>query len=288
MNSTSENNRFYGNFSLSIRGEIYPLQRPQILGILNVNDHSFYDGGRHNSVDKAVAHCAQLLEEGADFIDVGAVSTKPGSALINAEDEWKQLQPFLKELVQSFPQARFSVDTYNSAVAEKAVETGAVLINDISGGTLDSKMPEVIGKLKIPYILMHLKGTPETMQNKAHYENVVKEVAYYFSVQLDKFYAHGANDLILDLGFGFGKTSSHNFELLNHLAYFKTFFELPVLAGLSRKSMIYKNLDCSPDEALNGTTVLNALALQQGADFLRVHDVKPAREAIKLVTLTQN
>jgi dihydropteroate synthase len=285
---TSENNSFYGNYSLNMQGNIYPLNAPKIFGILNVNNQSFYDGGRHTGLDKAVAQCQKMLDEGSDIIDIGAVSTKPGSALISHQQEWERLKPYLNELKRNFPKALFSVDTYNSATAEKAIQNGAHLINDISGGTLDTNMPKVIGELQVPYVLMHLQGTPQTMQKNPKYSDITKEVALYFSQQLDKFYARGATDIILDLGFGFGKTIQHNFTLLKQIAYFKTLFNLPVLVGLSRKSMIYKSLDLSPKEALNGTTVLNTLALQQGANFLRVHDVDPASEAIKLVTLTQN
>lgn len=288
MNSTSENNSFYTNFTLKLKGDLVTFNQVQVLGILNVNPSSFYDGGRYTQIDKALLRCEQMLAEGANFIDVGAVSTKPGSALIAHKEEWQRLEPFLSALLNAFPKAYFSVDTYNARVAEKAIEKGAHLINDISGGSLDPLMPKVIGQLKVPYILMHLKGRPETMQEQAHYENVLKEVAQYFSHKLDEFYAAGAHDIILDVGFGFGKTSAQNFTLLKELAYFKSLFNQPVLAGLSRKSMIYKNLALSPNDALNGTTALNTIALLNGADLLRVHDVKPAIEAIKLVTLTQN
>jgi dihydropteroate synthase len=288
MNSTSENNSFSTNFTLNLKGDLVTFNKPQVLGILNVNHASFYDGGRYTQIDKALARCDQMLAEGASFIDVGAVSTKPGSAIISHQEEWQRLAPFLSALLNAFPKAYFSVDTYNARVAEKAIEKGAHLINDISGGSLDPLMPKVIGQLKVPYILMHLQGTPETMQKQTQYDNLIKDVAYYFSQKLDEFYAAGANDIILDLGFGFGKNSAQNYSLLKELAFFKQLFQRPILAGLSRKSMIYKNLGIEASDALNGTTVLNTLALQNGASLLRVHDVKPAKEAIKLVTLTQN
>lgn len=291
MDKTIENRAkdksFYGKRSLTMGGKLYHLDHPWIMGILNIGPDSFYDGGKYTHIEAAVKQCHKLLEEGAEIIDLGPTSSRPGSPLSEAEAEWKHLQPFLEELKTSFPEALFSVDSYHSSVARKSIEEGAHMINDISGGTLDPDMAAVIGDLKVPYVLTHMRGTPATMQQHTDYENPVKEVGYFFSKQIDHFNNYGAVNLILDVGFGFGKKLSDNYMLLNHLGYFKQIFDLPMLAGLSRKSMIYKGLESSPEEALHGTTAGNTLALRQGADFLRVHDPHPACHARQIATLAE-
>lgn len=292
MDKTIENRAkdksFYGTRSLQLGGELYELDRPWLMGILNINPDSFYDGGRYTQLDEAVARADTLLKEGADLIDLGPTSSRPGSPLSEAEAEWALLEPFLKTLTTQFPRALFSVDTYHSSVAEKSIAAGAHLINDISGGRLDPRMAEVIGALKVPYVLTHMQGTPQTMQEKPGYQDPVKEVAYFFSEQIDRFNRYGAINLILDVGFGFGKSDAHNYKLLNHLGYFKQIFDLPMLAGLSRKAMICRPTGQPPEEALPGSIAGHTAALLQGADFLRAHDVEPARQAIAVAGMIQN
>ncbi|MCF8357204.1 MAG: dihydropteroate synthase [Prolixibacteraceae bacterium] len=252
------------------------------MGVLNITPDSFYDGGRFNSVDTAIQQAAKMLDEGATIIDIGAFSTRPGADEIDETEELKRLMPVVTEIRASFPDAILSIDTFRSAVAEKVVEKhGDCIINDISGGTLDRRMFETISRLKVPYILMHIQGTPRNMQQNPTYKNVTKDVIKQLSEGVYRLHEMGVSDVIIDAGFGFGKTLAHNYELFNQLDTFRL-FELPVLVGVSRKSMIYKLLKITPEESLNGTTVLNTLALQAGADILRVHDVKPAMEAVKI------
>jgi dihydropteroate synthase len=223
-----------------------------------------------------------MLEDGADIIDVGGVSTKPGMSLIAADDEWKRVRPFLQALITEFPNTVFSIDTYNSLTAEKCVENGFAIINDISGGRFDDKMFETVAHLQVPYILMHSIETPETMQNNPQYNDVVQEVYKYFSEKINLLHQKGVNDIIIDLGFGFGKSVEHNYQLLKSLDLFAQLGK-PILCGMSRKSMINKVLNINALDALNGTTVLNTIALLNGCNILRVHDVKQATEAVKLV-----
>ena len=258
------------------------------MGILNINPDSFYDGGQFTSVDDALNQARKMVEEGVDIIDLGPASSKPGSKLIRPDEEWKIVEPVLKALVSEFPDLAISLDTYNSTTAEKAIKNGVVLINDISGGIIDPKMIPLIGESQTAYVVMHMQGLPENMQKSPQYDNVVKEVAHFFSEQLEALSRVGASDIILDPGFGFGKSQAHNFQLFQHISYFKTLFELPVLVGISRKSMLYKALGTSAAEALNATTVMHTLALQQGADILRVHDVKEADEVRKILNLNEN
>lgn len=257
------------------------------MGILNINSDSFFDGGAYTETEAAVAQARRMWAEGADIIDIGPASSKPGSALIEAEKEWKIVEPVLSALKKELPEAKFSLDTYNSSTAEKAFQQGVHLINDISGGMIDPKMLSFIGESAAPYVMMHMQGLPENMQKNPSYENVVKEVALFFSQQLEKLRALGAKDVILDPGFGFGKSLEHNYQLFNRISYFKQIFEEPLLIGISRKSMINKVLGSKPADALNGTTVLNTLALEQGADILRVHDVKEAVEVRKILNFSQ-
>lgn len=250
------------------------------MGILNLTPDSFYDGGELNTIDAAITKCAKMLNDGAAIIDIGAYSSRPGAEDISEEEELKRLLPYLKELVSNFPDAVFSVDTFRANVAEKAIENGTAIINDISGG--NDEMFQTIRELGVPYILMHIKGTPQTMQQNLQQGKILNEVMYYFSERLNKLHRLGVNDIILDPGFGFGKTLEQNYELLREFEHFGI-FDKPVLAGVSRKSMINKVLGTKPENALNGTAVLNTILLEKGVSILRVHDVKESVEAIKLI-----
>jgi dihydropteroate synthase len=253
------------------------------MGILNVTPNSFYDGGKHKNINSIIHQVDKMLSEGADFIDVGAYSSKPNAEFVSQDEEIKRLVHIIKELVNTFPNIIISVDTFRAEVAKIAVENGVAMINDISAGLLDEKMLQTVAYLKVPYIMMHLKGNPQTMQTLAKYDDIVKEMIFYFSERIEKARSFGISDIIIDPGFGFAKTVEQNYEVLQKMELF-SLFELPLLAGISRKSMIYKVLENSPTEALNGTTVLNTIALQKGAKILRVHDVKEAVECIKLVS----
>lgn len=278
----NKNTFFSPKKSININGHLIDLSIPKVMGILNVTPDSFYDGGTYTSEKDILIQAGKLLSEGADFIDIGAVSTRPLAQEIDEEDELQRLLPALKSIKKEFPEAIISVDTYRASIAEKAVEYGAHMINDIGGGTLDTNMFAAIAKLNVPYILMHIQGTPQTMQKEPLYKSVVEDVAYFFSQQINQLKNLGVKDVILDVGFGFGKTLEHNYSLLKHLNYFQL-FEMPLLAGISRKGMIYKPLATTPAEALNGTITANTIALLNGASILRVHDVKPAVEAITIV-----
>ena len=279
---------FYQKGSLNLGGKVYSLDQAMIMGILNINPDSFFDGGAYTSVEKALNQARRMQAEGADIIDLGPASSKPGSALIEPEKEWQILAPVIQALRTELPEMPLSVDTYNARTAERSLSNGIALINDISGGMIDPAMISFIGESQVPYVMMHMQGLPENMQQNPQYDNVVKEVARFFSEQLEKLVAAGATDIILDPGFGFGKSQADNYRLFQHINYFKQIFELPILVGISRKSMIYKSLGLNAQEALNATTVMHTLALQQGADILRVHDVKEAVEVRKILNLNQN
>ena len=251
------------------------------MGILNLTPDSFYDGGKYKNLEEAVNQVGTMLEDGATFIDVGAYSSRPDATDISILEEEERLIPVIEEIIKQFPEVLISVDTFRSQIAKKAIQAGACIINDISAGKLDDHMMEVVGELQVPYIMMHMRGTPQTMKNLTDYEDLLKDVSYYFSEQISMARDHKINDLIIDPGFGFAKTIDQNFKLLSHLEYLKN-LEVPLLAGLSRKSMIYKTLKSTPDQSLNGTTALHMVALQNGASILRVHDVQPALECIKL------
>lgn len=251
------------------------LSGPVIMGILNLTPDSFYDGGKFNSIENALLHAEKMVAEGAKIIDIGAVSTRPGAHQVSADEEWDRMKAIIPLMKSNFPKTVLSIDTYRSEIAEKAVNAGAHMINDISGGTLDEKMFDIVAESNIPYVLMHIKGTPETMQNNPEYENVVEEVKEFFEERIAKLNALGVKQIILDPGFGFGKTLEHNYKLLNSLEVFAT-MGFPVLAGLSRKSMITKLYGGEKQEALTGTIEVNKIALQKGAKILRVHDVKEA------------
>jgi dihydropteroate synthase len=273
---------------LKSQGKILHFKTPVVMGILNITPDSFYDGGKYSGISEILKQVERMLIEGASIIDVGAVSTRPGSSEITEIDEWNRLRPVLSEMLLKFPDIIISVDTYRCYVAQNAIAGGAFLINDISGGTLDKQMPETIARLKVPFVMMHIKGIPQNMQINPEYTNVVFDVKEFFRRQLQLFSEYGMRDnIILDPGFGFGKTLLHNYELLRKLETFKE-FGFPVMAGLSRKSLINKVLNINAKEALNGTSVLNAIALLNEADILRVHDVKEAMETIKLVSFYKN
>lgn len=252
------------------------------MGILNITPDSFYDGGKHKNVDDVLFHVEKMLMDGATFIDIGAYSSRPNAKHISEDEELKRIMPIVQLILNKFPKTLLSIDTFRSAVAKECVEAGAAIINDISAGKLDVHMLQTVANLKVPYIMMHMKGTPQTMQKQTEYSNITKDVLFYFSERLAAAKQLGIIDVIVDPGFGFAKTPEQSFELLNHLELFKM-VEKPLLVGVSRKSMIYKTLQTTPDEALNGTTVLNTIALQKDASILRVHDVKEAVECIKLV-----
>lgn len=273
--------------SLNLRGKLVTIDEPWVMGILNLTPDSFFDGGKFTNTKLAVQQCQTMIDEGARIIDIGASSTRPGAERLSPEEEIARLREPLSGIRKEFPEAILSVDTFQAEVARAAAGMGADIINDISGGTMDDEMAKAMGEIKLPYILMHIQGNPQTMQQNPQYENVFMEVSKFLSQQIRKFTEHVVADIIIDPGFGFGKTVEHNYELLNHLNDFR-FLERPILAGFSRKSMINKVLNTKPEDALNGTTILNTMALQNGADILRVHDVKQAVEAVKIVTFAQN
>jgi len=268
--------------SITCKGQLISLETPIIMGILNLTPDSFYDGGKYRDENTILNQTALMDAEGATFIDLGAYSSRPGADDISEEEELRRLMPVIELLLENFPSLLLSIDTFRANVARRAIKAGATLINDISAGNLDENMLPTIAELQVPYIMMHMRGTPQTMKTLTHYDHLVKEVLFYFSERVASARALGINDLIIDPGFGFAKTIVQNFELLHRLELFKT-LDLPLLAGLSRKSTIYKTLNIEPNEALNGTTVLNTIALMKGASILRVHDVKPAMEAVTLL-----
>lgn len=269
-------------FSLNCKGKLIMIEKPLVMGILNLTDDSFYAGSRLTGIDVIKNKAAEMIHEGADILDLGPQSTRPGSTRISAEEELNKLLPAMEIIQQNFPDVLLSIDTYHAKVAEESVNAGASIINDISGGEMDKEMISVVGKLKVPYICMHMKGVPETMQYQTHYEDVVKEILDFFILKIDECKRAGINDVIIDPGFGFGKNISQNLRVLKNLQVFKM-LEKPIMTGVSRKSTIYKTLKITAEDSLNGTTVLNTIALLNGASILRVHDVKEAREAVTLL-----
>lgn len=252
------------------------------MGVLNITPDSFYDGGKHKNENDVLFHVEKMLNDGATFIDVGAYSSRPNAEHIIEDEELKRILPIIDLILKKFPETLLSIDTFRSQVAKQCVEAGAALINDISAGKLDKNMLQTVANLKVPYIMMHMKGSPQNMIKQTNYDNLVKDVLFYFSERIAAARKLEIIDIIVDPGFGFAKTREQSFELLNHLELFKM-LEKPILVGVSRKSMIYKTLETTPDKALNGTTVLNTVALQKGTSILRVHDVMEAMECIKLV-----
>jgi dihydropteroate synthase len=283
----------YTSFSVSnsikrkSNSSVFSTKNPIVMGILNVTEDSFFDGGKYSNEKQIIERCKKMLEEGATIIDIGAQSSRPGAVLIQADDELLKLLPIIKLLKTEIPEIIISIDTFWAKTANECIGAGAQIINDISAGEMDKNMFDTIAKLKVPYIIMHMQGTPQNMQKNPTYNNVVTEVISYFDKKITLLKTKGVEEIIIDPGFGFGKTLAHSYQLLNALDQFNQ-FELPVLIGTSRKSMIYKLLDTKPQEALNGTSVTNTMALQKGASILRVHDVKEAMECIKITTFAKN
>ncbi|MEC4116724.1 dihydropteroate synthase [Myroides phaeus] len=271
--------------TINCKGELVDLSSPKIMGILNITPNSFYDGGKYKSDAAFLKHAEEMIAQGADFIDVGAYSSKPSAEFVSEQEEIQRIVPIVAMLQKEFPTTHLSIDTFRAAVAKATVEAGAAIVNDIAAGHLDEAMLETVGQLQVPYIMMHMRGTPQTMQSLTAYSDLVKEVKLYFAERVAKAREHKINDIILDPGFGFAKTLDQNYELMGKMELLSS-FDLPLLVGISRKSMIYKLLDITAQEALNGTTVLNTIALQKGANILRVHDVKEAvqtREILKQI-----
>ncbi len=270
-------------FTLNCKGKLLTIEQPLVMGIINATPDSFYKGDLKAGLQKIVEKAGKMIIEGADIIDIGGQSTRPGSTRISASEEIQRVIPVIDSIVTNYPQIILSIDTYYSQVAEAAIKAGASIVNDISAGSLDPEMINCVSSLNVPYICMHMKGTPENMQNNPTYEDLIKEVLDFFIDKIDQCKRAGIKDLVIDPGFGFGKTIHQNFILLKQLSVFKI-LDQPILAGLSRKSMIYKTLGIDVSEALNGSAVLNTIALQHGASILRVHDVKEAKEAVTLFT----
>ena len=268
--------------TINCKGKLIDLASPKVMGILNITPDSFYDGGAHKNEVEVLNHVERMLSEGATFIDVGAYSSRPNADHVSEIDELKRILPIVKLILKEFPETLLSIDTCRSEIAKQCIEAGACMINDISAGKLDEHMLQTIADLHVPYIMMHMRGTPQNMQQQTEYDNLLKDILFYFSERIAAAKAAGIIDIMVDPGFGFAKTLEQNFELLNKLELFKI-IEKPLLVGISRKSMIYKTLETSAKEALNGTSVLNTIALQKGASILRVHDVKEATECITLV-----
>ena len=273
--------------NINCKGQLLDLTTPKVMGILNLTPDSFYDGGKYSTPKTVLEQTERMLKEGATFIDVGAYSSRPDAQHITEEEELNRIVPIIELLLKEFPEILLSIDTFRSKVAQETVNTGAAIINDISGGSLDEQMFETVANLQVPYILMHMKGTPQTMKNENSYQHMLQEIIFYFSEKVAQLRELKLNDIIIDPGFGFAKDTAQNFELMNHLSELNA-LELPMLVGISRKSMIYKTLDLQPQEALNGTTFLNTVSLLAGTKILRVHDVKEAVECVKLYEQLKN
>jgi len=267
---------------INCKGKLTDLSSPKVMGILNITPDSFYDGNTLKNDKDILLRAEKMLKEGATFIDVGGYSSRPNAKHISENEELQRVIPVIELLNKKFPNRFISIDSFRSKVVDEAIQAGACIVNDISAGSIDANMFKTIAKLQIPYIIMHMQGTPQTMQKTPTYHNIIKEIIYYFSEKIHQLRVLGVNDIIIDVGFGFGKTLPQNYELLNNLALFKN-LEVPILTGISRKSMLYKLLNTSSDRALNATTVANTIALLNGSNILRVHDVKEAQEAIQIV-----
>jgi dihydropteroate synthase len=268
-------------FTINCKGRLLVIDKPIVMGIINITPDSFYRESRKNGIEAILKQAEKMLQEGASLLDIGGQSTRPGSILLTPGEEWQRVQPAIEAVLRHLPEAIVSIDTFYSQVAKKAIAAGACMVNDVSGGMMDPDMLPLVGASYVPFICMHMKGTPQNMQQNAFYENVTQEVLDFFIEKIAACKKAGINDVIIDPGFGFGKTIVHNFQLLKQLTLF-ALLEKPVLAGLSRKSTVYKTLGITPEAALNGTTALHMIALQNGASILRVHDVKEAVEAIRL------
>jgi dihydropteroate synthase len=284
---SDKNTVFPETFTLNVCGKLFIINSPIVMGILNITPDSFYDGGKLKTDADILRHAEKMIAEGADFIDIGGMSTRPGATEISVSEELNRILPVVSLLKKNFPEAILSLDTYRAVVAEKGLESGVDMINDISAGSFDKKMFETIARFHAPYIMMHIQGTPKTMQINPQYTNVVDEVLQYFIEKTEEARNAGITDIIIDPGFGFGKTLVHNYTLLKNLNTFKM-LEKPILVGLSRKSMICRLLNVAPADALNGTVALNIIALLKGANILRVHDVKEAKEVIKIAEFYKN
>ena len=279
----SKDNSFSAKKTLVVNGRLYDLDSTLVMGILNITPDSFYDGGKYLEEDAVLKRVEEMVGEGVDIIDTGAFSSRPGAKPVPEEEEWSRLKKGLRLIRENFPDVPVSVDTFRSAIAARAVdEYGVGMVNDISGGDMDPDMFETVGRLHVPYVMMHMQGTPLNMQENPHYKHVVKDILYIFSKKIERLKELGVNDIILDPGFGFGKTLEHNYQVLKGLKVFRE-TGLPLLIGVSRKSMIWKLLKTTPEQALTGTVVLHTLALLEGVDILRVHDVREAREVIEIV-----
>lgn len=283
----TKNKNLYTPITIDCNSKLLDLSTPAIMGILNLTDDSFYDGGQHNSIKKALLQTEKMLDNGAKIIDIGAYSSRPKAKHISLDDEWQRLEKTLQIINKEFPKAILSVDTFRSEIARRSVDNGADIINDISAGNLDLEMFDIVTDLNVPYIMMHMQGTPQTMQDNPHYDCIEKEVANYFLNKVKTLQQKGLSKIIIDPGFGFGKTLEHNYQLLNNLEELHT-LELPLLVGISRKSMVYKVLETDAKNSLNGTTAIHALCLSKGASILRVHDVKEAVECVKLINFAKN
>ncbi len=283
----TKNKNFNTAITIESNSKLLDLSTPAIMGILNLTDDSFYDGGQHNSIKKALLQIEKMLDNGAKIIDIGAYSSRPNAKHISQDEEWKRLEKTLQIINKEFPQTMVSVDTFRSEIAKRSADNGADIINDISAGNLDKMMFDTIADLDVPYILMHMQGTPQNMQDKPHYNCIEKEVVDYFSSKIKILNEKGVNNIIIDPGFGFGKTLEHNYQLLNNLEELHA-LNLPLMAGVSRKSMIYKVLETDANNALNGTTTIHTLCLSKGVSILRVHDVKEAAECVKLINFAKN
>jgi dihydropteroate synthase len=274
--------------TINLNGRLLDLAKPVVMGILNVTPDSFFDGGKYKTEKKVLKRAEEILEQGGTIIDIGALSTQPGAEAISTKDEIDRLLPAVKSVKKAFPNAFVSIDTYRSWVALKVIEDcGPCMVNDVSGGNFDVHMYDTVGKLGVPYVLMHMQGTPLKMQENPEYEDIIRDISMFFTDCVKKLTKAGVKDVIIDPGFGFGKTLEHNYELLNRLDSFKV-FQLPLLVGVSRKSMISKLLGSNTEEALNGTSVVNTLALMGGADILRVHDVREAVEAVRIMNMVRS
>ncbi len=271
--------------TINCKGHLIDLSIPKVMGILNVTPNSFFDGGKYKNESEILSQVSKMLNAGATFIDIGAYSSKPNADFVSEEEELQRMVPIVNLILENYPDTLISIDTFRSKVAQVCIENGAAIINDISAGNGDEKMLETIAKFNVPYIMMHMQGTSKTMQTLTNYDNIVKEMLFYFSEKVAQARCLGINDLILDPGFGFAKTLEQNYEILQKMELFNI-LDLPLLVGFSRKSMIYKTLNSNAEAALNGTTVLNTLALTKGAKILRVHDVKEAMECVTLYTKT--
>lgn len=274
------------NKTLTTKGRLTDLSTPKVMGILNITPDSFYDGGKYNSPAALLKRAEMMLKDGATFLDIGGYSSRSGAQDISEEEENLRVLPAVEAVSQNFPEAIISIDTFRSTVARRAVEAGAAMVNDISGGARDEKMMAVVATLGVPLIIMHMKGTPQNMNSLATYENLLKEIVDRLSEKINAAHALGIRDIIIDPGFGFAKTVEQNFEILKHLDYLRILGK-PILAGLSRKSLIWRTLEITPEDALNGTTALNTIALLKGASILRAHDVKEAAEVVKLINFVR-